>query len=182
MPLILPYMGTYPKIDDAAWIAPNATVAGDVEIGPRSSIWFGCTVRGDVNIVRIGKGTNLQDNSVIHVARKTYGTFVGDDVLIGHMCLIHACTVGDRSTIGMMSCVMDGAVVEPEAMVAAGSLVTPGKVVKSRQLWGGRPAAYMRDLTAEEVDEMVHATELYAQYAERYRDTLLEEAEREAAE
>ena len=81
MSLILPYMGTYPKIDDAAWIAPNATVAGDVEIGPRSSIWFGCTVRGDVNIVRIGKGTNLQDNSVIHVARSGHAWSVSSPFL-----------------------------------------------------------------------------------------------------
>ena len=177
MPVILPYEGTYPTIDDAAWIAPHATVAGDVEIGPRSSIWFGCTVRGDVNIVRIGSGTNLQDNSVIHVARDKFGTFIGDDVLIGHMCLIHACTIGDGSTIGMMSCVMDGAVVEPEAMVAGGSLVTPGKVVKARQLWGGRPAKYMRDLSQKEVDDMVHASQLYAQYAEQYRNTLRDAAE-----
>lgn len=177
MPLIIPYKGARPKIAAGAWIAPNAVVAGDVEIGPRSAIWFGCTVRGDVNIVRIGAGTNLQDNSVIHVAREKFGTFIGDDVLIGHMCLIHACTIADRATIGMQSCVMDGAVVEAEAMVAGGSLVTPGKVVKSRELWGGRPAKYMRDLTDDEVDEMLVATRLYAEYAETYRRQISEGSE-----
>ncbi|MHA1571066.1 MAG: gamma carbonic anhydrase family protein [Alphaproteobacteria bacterium] len=167
--MIIPYKGAEPKISADAWIAPNAVVTGDVEIGPGSAIWFGCTVRGDVNIVRIGAGTNLQDNSVIHVSREKFGTFISDDVLIGHMCLIHACTIGERATVGMQSCVMDGAVVEPEAMVAGGSLVTPGKLVKSRQLWGGRPAKYMRDLSAGEVDEMLVATRRYAEYAETYR-------------
>ena len=137
----------------------------------------GGTVRGDVNAVRIGAGTNLQDNSVIHVARKKFGTFIGDDVLIGHMCLIHACTIEDQATIGMQSCVMDGAVVEAEAMVAGGSLVTPGKVVKSRELWGGRPAKYMRDLTDDEVDEMLVATRLYAEYAATYRREISEGSE-----
>lgn len=176
MPLILPYKGAKPKIAAEAWIAPNAVVTGDVEIGPRSAIWFGCTVRGDVNVVRIGAGTNLQDNSVIHVAREKFGTFIGDDILIGHMCLIHACTIQDRATIGMQSCVMDGAVVEVEAMVAGGSLVTPGKVVKSRELWGGRPAKYMRDLSDDEVDEMLVATRLYAEYAETYRHEINEDS------
>jgi len=177
MTTILPYKGVYPKIAGDAWIAPTAAVVGDVEIGPRSSIWFGCTVRGDVNVVRIGAGTNLQDNSVIHVDRRTYGTFIGDDVLIGHMCLIHACTIGDRAMVGMKACVMDGAVVEPEAMVAAGALVTPGKVVKSRELWGGSPAKHMRDLSDEEVAQMLVATRLYADYAQQYRGELKDAAE-----
>lgn len=172
MPLIYPYKGAKPKIAPEAWIAPNAVVAGDVEIGPRSAVWFGCTVRGDVNVVRIGAGTNLQDNSVIHVAREAFGTFIGDDVLIGHMCLIHACTIEERATVGMQSCVMDGAVVEAAAMVAAGSLVTPGKVVKSRQLWGGRPAKFMRALSDDEIGEMLVATKLYAEYAETYRSQI----------
>jgi len=175
---IFPYEGRYPKIAGDAWVAPTAAVLGDVEIGSRSSIWFGCTVRGDVNVVRIGRNTNIQDNSVIHVDHATYGTFIGDDVLVGHMCLVHACTVGDRAMIGMKACVMDGAVVEPEAMVAAGALVTPGKVVKSRQLWAGSPAKYMRDLSDEEVARNVDACQRYAEYAETYRL----EIEREAAE
>lgn len=169
MPTILPFKGVYPSIADDAWVAPTAAVLGDVEIGARSSVWFGCTVRGDVNVVRIGKNTNIQDNSVIHVDRSKYGTFIGDDVLIGHMCLVHACTIGDRAMIGMKACVMDGAVVEPEAMVAAGALVTPGKVVKSRQLWAGSPAKHMRDLSDEDVAGLVETCGLYAGYAEAYR-------------
>jgi len=99
-------------------------------------------------------------------------------VLVGHMCLVHACTVGDRAMIGMKACVMDGAIVEPEAMVAAGALVTPGKVVKSRQLWAGSPAKYMRDLSDEDVARNVDACQRYSEYAETYRL----EIERKAAE
>jgi len=178
MATILPFEGTYPKIAGDAWVAPNAAVLGDVEIGSRSSIWFGCTVRGDVNVVRIGRNTNIQDNSVIHVDHATFGAFIGDDVLVGHMCLVHACTIGDRALIGMKACVMDGAVVEPEAMVAAGALVTPGKVVKSRELWAGSPAKYMRDLSDEDVARNVDACQRYARYAETYRL----EIEKKAAE
>jgi carbonic anhydrase/acetyltransferase-like protein (isoleucine patch superfamily) len=169
MATILPYKGTYPKIADDAWVAPTAAVLGDVELGSRSSIWFGCTVRGDVNVVRIGRNTNIQDNSVIHVDHAQYGTFIGDDVLVGHMCVVHACMIGDRAMIGMKACVMDGAVVEPEAMVAAGALVTPGKVVKSRQLWAGSPAKYMRDLSDEEVASQIDACNRYAGYAQDYK-------------
>ncbi|MDH3232083.1 MAG: gamma carbonic anhydrase family protein [Alphaproteobacteria bacterium] len=177
MATILPYKGVYPSIAEDAWVAPTAAVLGDVEIGARSSIWFGCTVRGDVNVVRIGKNTNIQDNSVIHVDRAKYGTFIGDDVLIGHMCLIHACTIGDRAMVGMKACVMDGAVVEPEAMVAAGALVTPGKVVKSRELWAGSPAKHMRDLSDEDIAGVVEACLFYAEYAEAYRLDLNKAAE-----
>ena len=173
---ILPYKGVYPKIADDSWIAPTAAVVGDVEIGGRSSIWFGCTVRGDVNIIRIGARTNVQDNSMLHVARGTYGTFIGDDVVIGHMCLIHACTIGDRSLIGMKACVMDGAVVEPEALVAAGSLVTPGKVVKSKQLWAGSPAKYVRNLTDDDISGMRDTAAHYAEYAAEYRCALQDRA------
>jgi carbonic anhydrase/acetyltransferase-like protein (isoleucine patch superfamily) len=177
MATILPYKGVQPSIAEDAWIAPNAAIIGDVEIGPRSSVWFGCTVRGDFNIVRIGSGTNLQDNSVIHVDGKKYGTFIGDDVLIGHMCLVHACTIGDGAMIGMRACVMDGAVVEPGAMVAAGALVTPGKVVKSGQLWAGSPAKFMRDLSPEEIAGLIWAARRYAGHAEEYRLDLKAAAE-----
>lgn len=178
MATILPFNGAYPKIAEDAWVAPTAAVLGDVEIGSRSSIWFGCTVRGDVNAIRIGRNSNIQDNSVIHVDHATFGAFIGDDVLVGHMCLVHACTIGDRALIGMKACVMDGAVVEPEAMVAAGALVTPGKVVKSRQLWAGSPAKFMRDLSDADVARNVDACQRYASYAETYRL----EIERKAAE
>lgn len=150
-PLILPYRSILPVLDPSVFVAPGASVIGDVVVGSDSAIWFGCTVRGDVNIVRIGARTNIQDNSVVHVSSTLQGAFIGDDVTVGHMALLHACTIGNKVLIGMQACVMDGAIVEDEAMVAAGALVTPGKTVPSRQLWGGRPARFMRDLGEEDV-------------------------------
>ena len=135
--LILPYRGRLPAISPDAFIAPNAVVIGDVVIGPETGVWFGCVVRGDMNEIRIGARTNIQDGTVIHVDSQTYGAFIGSDVTIGHMCLIHACTLEDGSFVGMHATVMDGAVVERGAMVAAGAVVTPEKRVPSGQLWGG---------------------------------------------
>jgi len=103
--LVRPWRGIAPKIDATAWLAPSATVIGDVEIGAGSSVWFGTIVRGDVNFVRIGRGTNIQDGSVVHVTRKRFGTVIGDGVLVGHMAMIHGCTIGDGAFIGMKACV-----------------------------------------------------------------------------
>lgn len=172
--LILPFQGKRPKIAADAFIAPGATVIGDVEIGRRSSVWFGCVIRGDVNIIRIGDGTNIQDGTILHVDSSRFGTFVGDNVLIGHMALIHACMLEDGCFIGMKACVMDGAVVEKGAMIAAGALVTPGKIVGSGQLWAGAPARYVRDVTAAESAEMPRAARRYADYAETYRQEIAE--------
>lgn len=165
-PLILPFEGKTPKIAGDVFVAPNAAVIGDVEIGSRSSIWYGCTVRGDVNYIRIGAGSNLQDNSVIHVDHANYPTIIGDDVLIGHQCVIHACTVEDGATIGMRACVMDGAVVETGAMVGAGALVTPGKRVPAGELWTGAPASFRRALSDEEQAGLRKAAARYADYAQ----------------
>lgn len=168
-PVILSFRGISPDIDESAFIAPNVSIIGDVRIGAGSSIWYGCTVRGDVNKVRIGKGSNLQDNSVIHVDSKKYPTVIGDDVLIGHQCLIHACSIGDGVTIGMQSCLMDGVVVEPRAMVAAGSLVTPGKVIPSGEIWAGRPAKYMQDMDEAAAEARVEGARYYARLAQEHK-------------
>jgi len=147
---ILSFDGKTPQIHDSCFIADNTNIIGDVIIGEDSSIWYGCTLRADVNELRIGKRTNIQDGSVIHLATNGQGTYIGDDVSIGHMALIHACTLEDGAFVGMKAVVMDGARVETGAMVAAGALVTPGKVVKSGTLWAGSPAKYFRDLTDED--------------------------------
>ncbi len=167
--MLLPYRDILPTIADDAWIAENAAVIGDVEIGAESNIWFGCTVRGDVNDIKIGKRTNIQDNSVIHVTRKLSGTYIGDEVTVGHSAILHACTIGNRAFIGMGACVMDEAIVEDGAMVAAGALVTPKKVVKSGQLWGGSPARYMRDLTEEETVFLAISADNYVRLANEYK-------------
>lgn len=145
--LILPWNGVMPTIAADAFIAPTAVVIGDTVIGAGSSIWFGTVVRGDVNEIRIGERTNIQDNSVVHVAGGKLGTYIGSDITIGHRAIIHACTLEDGCFIGMGAVVMDGAVIESKAMVAAGAMITPGKRVKTGELWAGSPAKFLRHLT-----------------------------------
>ena len=147
---ILPYKGIIPQIHDSAFIAPSASIIGDVKIGEDSNIWYNCALRGDVNDIKIGKRTNIQDGTVIHVTTDFQGTHVGDDVTVGHLAILHACTIEDFGFVGMQACVMDGAVVESHGMLAAGALLTPNKRVPSGELWAGSPAKYMRDLTDKE--------------------------------
>ncbi|PCI56233.1 MAG: gamma carbonic anhydrase family protein [Alphaproteobacteria bacterium] len=147
---ILPYKGITPQIHDSAFIAPSASIIGDVQIGEDSNIWYNCALRGDVNDIKIGKRTNIQDGTVIHVTTDFQGTYVGDDVTVGHLAILHACTIEDFGFVGMQACVMDGAVVESHGMLAAGALLTPNKRVPSGELWAGSPAKYMRDLTDKE--------------------------------
>ena len=164
-------MGIYektPALPRAGFIAPSASVIGDVSIGEKSSVWYGAVLRGDVNSIRIGAQTNIQDNTVIHVAKTNVGgvaapTIIGDRVTVGHNAILHACTVKDDAFIGMGATVMDGAVVESGAMVAAGALVTPGTVVPTGQLWAGAPAKFMREMTAEEKAFTVTSAETYAE-------------------
>jgi len=167
---ILSYKGTVPKLAANVFVAPSASVIGDVEIGSKSGIWFNCVVRGDVNVVRIGERTNIQDTTVIHVSSRGQGTFIGDDVTIGHAAIVHACTVEDRAFIGMRACVMDGARIESLGMVAAGALITPGTTVKSRELWAGSPARYKRQLTDDEISDIDHFARLYWDLASDYLD------------
>lgn len=167
--LILPYRGILPTIAPTAFIAQTATVIGDVHIGPDTGIWYGCVVRGDVNEIRIGARTNIQDGTIIHVAAKGQGTYIGDGITVGHMALLHACTLEDNCFIGMKACVMDGAYVESGAMVAAGALVTPGKRVKSGQLWAGSPARPIRELTEQDLAYFPVSADQYADLAAEYR-------------
>ncbi|MFC4270857.1 gamma carbonic anhydrase family protein [Sneathiella chungangensis] len=169
---IIPFKGTAPQIAKDAFIAPSADIIGDVVIGEGSSIWFNCVVRGDVNTIRIGRGTNIQDGTVIHVSGGTHPTNIGDDVLVGHNCLIHGCTLEDGSFVGMGATVMDGAVVETGGMVAAGALVTPGKRVPSGELWGGSPAKCIRRLSEAEAASLNEGAKHYATLAQTYRKEL----------
>jgi carbonic anhydrase/acetyltransferase-like protein (isoleucine patch superfamily) len=170
MAIIGPHRGKSPRLHDTAFVADGAVVVGDVEIGERSSIWFGAVVRGDVHQIRIGARTNVQDLTVIHVTSGTHPTAVGDDVTVGHHVTLHGCTVRDRCLIGIGSIVMDGAVVGPDAMVAAGALVPPGMVVPPGTLAVGAPARVKRPLTPEEIAQMRAQAESYAARAERYRE------------
>ncbi|MCW2246470.1 carbonic anhydrase/acetyltransferase-like protein (isoleucine patch superfamily) [Azospirillum fermentarium] len=167
--LILPHKGVVPTIAPTTFIAQTATVIGDVHIGADTGIWYGCVVRGDVNEIRIGARTNIQDGTIIHVAAKGQGTYIGDGITVGHMALLHACTLEDNCFIGMKACVMDGAYVESGAMVAAGALVTPGKRVKSGQLWAGSPARPIRELTEQDLAYFPVSAAQYADLAAEYR-------------
>jgi len=169
MATIRPYAGVAPRLHESAFVAEGALVVGDVEVGERSSIWFGSVVRGDVNAIRIGARTNIQDLSVVHVTSHTHPTAIGDDVTVGHRVTLHGCTVKDRCLIGIGAVVMDGAVVGPDAMVGAGALVPPGMVVPPGTLALGSPARVKRELSPEEIAFFRRSAENYAGYAERYR-------------
>ena len=167
---VLPYKGTWPQIAEDVFVAPGAFVIGDVEIGSGSSVWFNSVVRGDDQPIRIGERVNIQDGTVVHVHTKYQGTFIGDDVTIGHMALLHACTIESRAFVGMGSIVLDMCTVESGAMLAAGSLLTTGKTVKSGELWAGRPARFMRELSQEEIDGFAWSFESYVERSEEYRE------------
>ena len=166
--LIVPHKGFVPKVARSAFIAANATLVGDVEIGENASIWFGVILRGDGPGIRIGENSNLQDGTVVHVAARGLMTVVGRNVTVGHKALLHACEVQDGAFIGMNSTVLDGAVVESEAMVAAGALVTPGKVVRRGELWAGNPARKLRDLTEKDFETFRRIAAGYVELARSY--------------
>jgi len=152
---IIKYNNILPKIDASSFVADNTIISGNVEIGRNSGVWYGVVIRGDVAEIKIGNYTNIQDNSVVHVTRANHAqnktghnggpTIIGSYVTIGHSAIIHACTIEDYSFIGMGAIIMDLAKVEKYAMVAAGAVVTPGKIVKSGQIWAGNPAKYFRE-------------------------------------
>lgn len=163
-----PYKNISPQINASVFIAENAVLIGDVEIGSESSIWYNCVLRGDVNDIKIGARTNIQDGTIIHVSSSTQGTYIGDDVTVGHMALLHACTIGDRAFIGMKACVMDDATVEEESMLAAGALLTAGKRVPKHQLWAGSPARYMRNLSDKEIEFLRFSADRYVKLSRAY--------------
>ncbi len=166
-----------PHIAATSFIAPSADIIGDVVIGEQCSIWFNVVMRADGAPIRVGDGTNIQDGTVVHISTQNSGTFIGKNVLIGHSALVHACTLEDRSFVGFAAQVMDDCVIESDAMLAAGSLLTPGKRIPSRQLWAGRPAKYMRDLSDDDLASQQHGVKSYQIAAQYYRTKLRRVAE-----
>jgi carbonic anhydrase/acetyltransferase-like protein (isoleucine patch superfamily) len=163
-----------PALGHDVWIAPSAAVIGDVAIGDDSSVWFGVVVRGDVYPIRIGARTNVQDNAVVHVTGDRSSTTIGDDVTIGHAAIVHGCTIGDLCLVGMGAIVLDDAVVGAQSFVAAGSLVPPRMQVPPRSFVRGRPARVLREVRADELDQMREAARVYVQGARRHRIELEE--------
>ena len=165
---LISHHGCLPYLGKGVFIAPGSFLIGDIQMGAHSSIWYGCVLRADVNIIRIGDSVNIQDGTVIHVAHDGKGTHIGDRVTVGHMALLHECVVEDDAFIGMKACIMDGAVIESSAMVAAGALVAPGKRVCSGELWAGVPARRVRSLSDEDKKMFQDSAHHYVALARSY--------------
>ena len=166
--LILPYKNKWPAIGKDVFIAPNATVIGDVTIGERSSVWFNTLIRGDDHWIRIGSRTNIQDGAIVHISKGTSPTSIGSDITIGHGAIIHGCVLEDRCLVGIGAIVLDGAVVETGSVVAAGAVVAPGKRVKSGEVWAGCPAKLIRAMRPEDLKYIDEDAVLYCELASDY--------------
>lgn len=167
--MILEHKGRLPQLDESVFLAPGACVIGDVQVGENSSLWFNVVVRGDVNFIRIGKRSNIQDGSIVHVTRDTHPTVIGDDVTVGHSATLHGCTVHDGCLIGIGAIVLDGAVIGASSLVAAGSVVAPGTEVPPRSLVMGQPGLVKRALTEEECKNIHSFADRYVQYQDDYQ-------------
>ena len=163
-----------PRVHPEAFVAHGAVVVGDVSVGAGSSVWYGCVLRGDVNHIAIGENSNLQDGTIVHVAKNNpkgdvLPTVIGDNVTVGHSALLHACTLESESFVGMRATVLDGAVVQRGAMVAAGAMVTAGKTVPTGELWAGSPAKFFRKLRDNEIAFFKTSAEKYAELGREHR-------------
>jgi gamma-carbonic anhydrase len=172
--MIRPFQGIHPKIDPSVFIAETAVIVGDVEIGAQSSIWYNVVARGDVNSIRIGTRTNIQDLSMLHVTHKKDADdpgaplIIGDGVTVGHSVTLHGCTVENSAFIGMQAIVMDKVVVGEGSLVGARSLVTEGTIIPAHTLWVGAPARYKRDLSPEEIARLARSADNYVNYSLQY--------------
>lgn len=168
------FEGKSPDIHPQAWVSPHAYVSGDTVIGADSSVWPMSVVRGDVNYIRIGERTNIQDGAVLHVTHGGPFTrpdglplIVGNDVIVGHSAVLHACTIGNRCLIGMGAIILDGAIIEDDTIIAAGALVPPGKHLASGFLWSGRPVTQSRALSDKELAYFTYSAAYYVELAKR---------------
>ena len=165
---IIQYKNRRPKLHSSVFVAEGAKIIGDVEIGELSGIWFNTVIRGDVNFIRIGSRTNVQDNSVLHVTTETAPLNIGSDITIGHSALLHGCTIEDCCLVGMGAIVLDGAYIHQNSMIAAGAIVLEGFRVPAGMLVAGIPAKIKRPLTEEEKQFIRQSAENYVSYAQEY--------------
>jgi carbonic anhydrase/acetyltransferase-like protein (isoleucine patch superfamily) len=162
---LFPYNGKFPDLHESVYLSPGVKIIGDVKIGKNSSVWYNSVVRGDVNYIRIGEDTNIQDLSMLHVTNGVFPLEIGSQVTIGHSVKLHGCTLNDLCLIGIGAIILDGAIVESESVVAAGAVVIPGFTVPTGKLVGGVPAKIIRDLKKEELAEIAHSAERYKEYS-----------------
>jgi carbonic anhydrase/acetyltransferase-like protein (isoleucine patch superfamily) len=171
MPVILHVDGKYPQFGDNMFIAPNATIVGDVVMGNDCSVWFNAVVRGDVNSIRIGNKVNIQDGAVIHCTYKRTQTVIGNHVSVGHNAIIHGCTIADNVLIGMGAIIMDKAEIGSNSIIAAGAVVLEGTLVPSGTIFGGVPAKKMKDIEINQIHgEIDRIANNYVRYADWFRD------------
>ena len=170
--LLLPYLDQRPVVPASAWVAPGAQLIGNVELGSEVSIWYGCVLRGDVERIRIGDRTNVQDLCVLHVTRDRFSTEVGDEVTIGHRAVVHGCRVGDGALVGIGAVVLDGAEIGEQAWVGAGAVVAPGAMIPPRMLAVGTPARVVRELSPDDLDVQRQRTLSYIQLAKDHAQSL----------
>lgn len=170
--MIYPYGKIWPKINPSAFIAPSADVIGDVEIGAESSIWFQVVIRGDVNSIKIGSRTNVQDSSVLHVTREKFPLKIGNDVTIGHRVMVHGCTIGNSILVGMSSTILDGAEIGDNCFIGAGSLITQGMKIPSNSMVFGSPAKVVRPLKPEELAFLPKSAQNYVNDSREYLEFL----------
>jgi gamma-carbonic anhydrase len=169
MALILPFGGHTPRIGRDVFLAPNATIIGDVEIADGASVWFGAVVRGDIGPIRIGPRTNVQDNACLHLTEGISRTILGADITVGHGAILHGCVVGDRCLVGMGSVVLDNVQIGDSSVIAAGSVVTARSVIPPRSLVRGAPARIIREATADEAALGINGAAHYVETARRFR-------------
>ena len=171
MALIKEVNNKKPKIHETVYLADNATIIGDVEIQEYSSIWFNVVIRGDVNFIKIGKYTNIQDGTVIHATYKKYPTIIGDYVTIGHNAIIHACTIEDKVLVGMGAIIMDNAIVHTGSIIAAGAVVVPNTEVESYCIYAGIPAKKIKCIEPEKaIEDIMHYANNYLMYSKWYKN------------
>lgn len=169
--MISAFNGILPKVPTTAFIADDAVVIGDVELGENASVWFGSIVRGDVNFIRIGDRTNIQDGTVIHVSSKTHSTILENDITVGHRVTLHGCYIETGCLIGIGAILLDGVRVGRNSLVAAGSLLTPGTIIPPGSMVMGSPAKVKRELTAEEIDGIAKNVAKYVELSAIYRNS-----------
>jgi gamma-carbonic anhydrase len=171
--IIKPFLDKMPKIHESAFIAENAVIIGDVEIGENASIWYNCVLRGDVNFIRIGAKTNIQDGTIIHVSRgENFPTIIEEEVTVGHSATIHGCCIENGSLIGIGSTILDGARIGKNSLIAAGSLVTPNTNIKEGSFVLGSPARVKRTLSNEEIEDLQHFWRNYVKLSQIYRQEI----------
>lgn len=176
-PVIFPFGDKQPQIHDTAFIAPGVVICGDVVVEAHASIWYGCVLRADCHTIHIGKGSNIQDGTIIHADEPSIGgtpTIIGENVLVGHRCMLHGCTVEDGGFVGMGSTMLDRSLVQTGGFLAAGAFLGPSKIVPKGEMWGGLPAKKMRDLKPGEDKMALMGSAHYRDFAQRHEKALTE--------